>query len=877
MNRRCQILAGWLARAYRYVLAVYPAEFRHEYAAEMTQFFNDDCRLAARRGGLPGLLLQGARTLADVILTAPGVHMSILAQDLRFGFRMLRHNPGFSLTAILALTLGIGANSAIFSMVHGILLAPLPFAEPDRLMMLWEKNPRGIERNSVSPPNFNDYRAGAKSFSHLAAFSTAGANLTLAGASQHLTAATISPEFFDVLDVRPVFGAGLRPNPGPTDPPEAVLSHSLWERSFSADPGVIGRTVRMDERPYVIAGVMPPDFRFPSGDVAIWAAMPRSYLQLSRQAHFLSVIGRLQPAVSVAEARGELDTLARGLASAYPASNRNWGVTLVPLKEQIVGEIRRPLAILLGAVSFILLIACANIANLLLARTSSRRGEIALRTALGASSIRIGRQLLTESVLLALLGGAAGLLLCWGASASLKVLKPAGIPRVEELGVSAWVIAFTFGVALLTGIVSGIAPALQGFRADLREGLKETAGNRRSFAGRGLRGVLISAEIALSILLLVGAGLLIRSFMVLQRLDPGFDPSRAVTLTIDLPQSRFPNAPQRAAFLQQATARIRELPGVEAAGMISTLPLTGGEGFNRFGFTMERTEDPATIENHRFYARWITPGYFAGMGIPLLKGRDFTAQDRAGSAPAVIIDAALARRYFAGGNPIGRFLRLSYDKTAPREIVGVAGDVRLISLESEPAPQIYIPVLQEAQLSSINLVVRTAATGPATPETVRRELLRIEPDVPVYGVRTVASRLEESMAPRRFPMLLLTLMAALALVLAAVGVYGVTSYMVGQRQHEIGVRMAFGARPREILLLVAGQGMKHAIIGIAGGLLASFLLTRAMSGLLFGVNPVDAWTFGTVALLAAVVACMACLAPALRASTLDAVHALRSR
>jgi putative ABC transport system permease protein len=873
MNPRYQKVSNLLERFYGSLLLAYPSEFRHEYGAEMAQFFRDDCRRTACRSGLSGLLWQGLRTLADVARSAPGVHMEILRQDLRFAFRMLWNSPAFALTAILALALGIGANSAIFRLVDGIVVMPLPFPEADRLMVVWEKNPKGIDRNSVSPPNFADYRAASKSFSGIAAFYEDSANLIGSGEPEHLLSSMVSPEFFDVVGVSPAIGAGLTAEAGA---PKVVLSYGLWQRRFGGDPQIIGRALRIDDKSYAVGGVMPAGFHFGSADVAVWMPMPFDPARFSRQARFLSTVARLRPGVSPAQARAELDAIAAGLAGSYPASNRGWGVTLLPLKEQVVGEIRRSLFVLLGAVGFVLLIACANVANLLLARSARRQGEIAIRTALGASGVRIVRQMLTESVLLALIGGGVGWALSWAALEMLKALAPAAVPRLDEVSVNGWAIAFTFAVALLTGVVSGLAPAWRISRPDLNAGLKEGMANRRSFGGHWLRGALIVSEVALSLLLLLGAGLLIRSFLHLQRLDPGFDPDGALTLTLDMPASRYASDVQRAAFVQHAIERVRALPGVASAGMISTLPLTGGEGFNRFGFTVEGSEDGAAGD-HRFYARWISPGYLGSMAIPLIQGRDFTDRDRQGSSPAVIVDAALARRYFPNQNPVGRFLRLSYAKTAPREIIGVAGEVRLVSLDREPAPQIYVPVLQEPRIQTMSLVVRNSADAAATAETIRGELRAIDRDLPIYDVQPLAGRVAQSLAPRRFSMLLMSLLAALAMILAAVGVYGVISYMVGERLHEIGIRVALGARPVEILLLVVKQGMQHALLGIAGGLLVALLLVRVLAGLLYGVSPMDRWTFGAAAVLTAGVALMACLIPAFRAARADPIDALRFR
>ena len=871
MSARYDKAPALLDRLYGRMLAVYPAEFRCEYGAEMVQFFREDCRRTARNSGLAGLASLSLRTLADLVLTASGAHMEMLKQDLRFAFRMLRSSPAFALAATLALALGIGANSAIFSLVHGILLASLPFPEADRLFMVWDKNPRGIEKNSVSPPNFVDYLAGAKFLSGMAAFYEAGANLSGSGEAQHVLKCAVSPGFFEVLGVPPLLGRGLS---GGT--PEAVLSYGLWQRRFGEDPNVIGTTIRIDDVSYIVRGVTPPDFRFSSPQVELWTTFPFDPARFSRQAHFLSTLARLKPGHSLAESRAGLESIAARLARSYPVSNRGWGVTLVPLKEEMVGEIRPSLLLLLGAVGFVMLIACANVANLLLARSAHRQGEIAIRTALGARTGRIVRQMLTESVLLAVIGGAAGLTLCLGAVALLKASHPAAIPRLDELAVNGWVIAFAFALALLTGVGSGLAPALRARRPNLNESLKEGIAHPRSFAGHGLRGTLVTAEVALSLLLMLGAGLLIRSFVRLQGLDPGFNAARALTLDFDMPAPRYATGPQRAAFLQEATARVRALPGVESAGMISNLPLTGGEGYNRFGFTIEHDEQAAD-NGYRFYARWITPGYLRAIGIPLLHGRDFTAQDQEGSSAVVIIDSALARRYFPHDNPIGKFLRLSYAKSTPREIVGVAGEVRLVALETEPAPQIYIPVLQETRPPSMSLVIRGSREGAALGGAVRAELHRIDKDVPVYDVQPLARRVAESLSPRRLNALLMSLMAAIALVLAAVGIYGVISYLAGERLHEIGIRMALGARPREILLLVVRQGMRHALTGIALGLLAALLLTRALTGLLYGINPLDRWTFAVAALLAALVALAACLIPAFRAAKVDPVSALRSR
>ncbi len=869
--KRTEGLPHLLEQCYRRALGFYPVEFRDEYGTEMVEFFRDECRRAERRAGLAGLLFAALRTLTDLIRTAPGAHMDILRQDLRFGLRTLRKSPGFTVTAIVALALGIGANSTIFSLVHGILIAPLPFPEPDRLVALWENNPRGIERNSVSPPNFVDYRASARCVAGLAAFFETSIDLTGADEPEHVAGAVVTPGFFAVLGIDPAIGTDLRAGES-----QVVVSHWLWQRRFHGDFGAIGKTLRIDEKSYRVAGVMPEGFQFFSPEVELWMAMPAAYFQSSRQAHFLSVVGRLKEGTTVAQARAEFNALAAGLSNAYPASNRGWGATVVPLKEQIVGDIRKPLLVLLGAVGFVLLIACANIANLLLARSAHRHGEMAVRTALGAGRGRLGRQMLSESILLALFGGAAGLLLSFGLLGMLRALEPAAVPRLEEVGVDGWVLAFTFAITLLTGAVAGVAPALRFARADLTEALKEGSALRPGFSGHRLRGLLLHGEIALSLLLLTGAGLLIRSFVRLANVDAGFHAEAVATFKMDLPASRYRSAASRVSLLEEALVRLRGLRGAGPAGMISSLPLTGGEGYNRFGFTIDAREDTTAAETGRFYARWITPGYLGSMRIPLLRGRDFSERDRAGSAPVVIIDAGLARRYFRNTNPLGKLLRLSYSKSTPREVVGVAGEVRGVAMEMEPAPHIYIPVFQEAQLSTISVTIRGSDHGVPTAQAVREELHRLDRNLPVYDFQPMIRRLRDSVAPRRLNMALMTGLAGMALILACIGLYGVVSYVTRERVHEIGIRMALGARPAGILWLVVRQGMKHALVGMAGGLAGSLLLTRTMAGLLFGISPTDGWTLASVTAVTAVVTLLACLAPAARASRLSPLGALRS-
>ncbi len=872
-----RVTAEWLCRlldrCYGKALVLYPAEFREEFGPEMMQCFREDCLRTARHRGSGGLLLLSLRVLIDLAFSTPGVHMEILRQDLRFAWRMLRSSRGFSIPAVAALALGIGANSAIFSLVYGILLRPLPFPDPDRLVTIWERNPRGIERNSVSPPNFADFRARAASLSGVTAFYEVSANLSGPGEPEHASSYVVSREFFEVMGVKPAIGAAFSAG---ESAPEAVLSHGVWMERFHGDPEAIGKTLRIDGRDYEIRGVMPADFRFPSAETALWTTMPFDPAGFSRQAHFLAVAGRLKPGIAVAQARAELELVAAGLARENPTSNRGWGVTVVPLREQVVGDARPSLLLILGAVGFVLLIACANIANLLLAQGARREGELAVRKALGASAIRLGRQVITESVLLAALGGAAGLCLGLAGVVWLKALRPANLPRLDEVTFNGWVVAFTFVLSLITGIACGLVPSWRSSRMDANAGLKQGGLHRRSFAGDRSRGLLILFEVALSTLLTLGAGLLVRTFLHLQNLDPGFNPAGVVTLKLDMPAARYPDARRRIILIGEAAASVRAVPGVEAAGFISNLPLTGGEGFNRFGFTIEGKDNPASTENHRFYGRWVTPDYLRAMSVPLLRGRDFSAADSEDTTPVVIIDSLLAKRYFPGDDPIGKFVRLSYARTVPRLIVGVAGEVRLLGLDVEPAPQIYIPVMQEARAATMTLVLRSKLPPSAAGRDARAALRRVDKTLPVYDVKPMIDLVSDSIAARRFNTLLMGLFAALALLLSAVGIYGVLSGMVGERLHEIGVRMALGADRPQILLLIVRQGMKQALAGTALGLGAAMLLTRLLSGLLYGVSRLDGWAFMAAALIMLASALLACLVPALTAARADPVRALRN-
>ena len=820
--------------------------------------------------------------------------METLRQDVRFGLRSLLKRPGFTLVAVLTLALGIGANSAIFSVVNAVVLRPLPYAAPERLVALWGNlNQKGFEELELSAPEFADFRArGAHVFEDAAAYYEGGFNLTGAGEPERVRGVYATAGLFNTLGVAPSKGRAYtaeEDRPGSND--VVVISHSLWRRRFNSDPAVAGKSVMLDGRASTIVGVMPADFHFPDKDTDIWkpAAFDADLLSPNnRGSHFMNAVARLKPGFTLERASEEVAALARAQGAENPNTyQRGFGASIRPLAEEVVGpSVRTSLFVMLGAVGLVLLIACANVANLLLARAASRRKEVAVRTALGAGRARIMRQLLTESVLLSLAGGAAGLVLAlWGVDV-LVALAPEGTPRVTEVGLDARVVAFTFGVSLLTGVVFGLAPALHASKVDLNESLKEGGRGTGESAGRGsLRGLLVVGEFALALVLLAGAGLLIKSFARVLGESPGFDARGVLTMRLVLPQTKYRSYEEHRAFYSNLFGRLRALPGVESVGANNLLPLNGNGGSRTF--LIEGRPVPPGQSKPEEQLRFITPGYFASLRVPVLRGRDFDERDVQTAPRVAVVTRAMAERHWPGEEAVGK--RIAYAGIArgqeqrPEwiEVVGVVGDVRHRGLDLESKPEIYVPVYQPLFSNrpvpplSLYVAVRTSGDAGALAASVRREVAAVDPEQPIANVRTMEERLAESVAQRRFNMTLLGVFACVALVLAGVGVYGVMAYAVSRRTHEIGIRVALGAQRGDVVRLVLRQGMWLALGGVGAGLAGAYAATRLMSGLLYGVSPTDPLTFAGVAALLAAVGLLACLVPARRATKVDPMVALR--
>jgi putative ABC transport system permease protein len=830
-------------------------------------------RAARRRFGNETRLREMSRETWGFVM------LETLLKDVRFGARALAKRRGFTAVAVLTLTLGIGMNTAIFSVVNAVLLRPLPYENSHDLVQIWGTQPQ-LDTAPMSPANFLDWREQNRVFERVAAYTGQNFNLSGVDEPERIRATRVSADLFELLRVRPALGRTfLAEEDQYGNHRVVILSHALWQRRFGANPEILGKTLTLNDQSYVVVGVMPPDFSFPRTTTEMWTPIAFSPGERgTRNTNYISVIARLRPGVTLEQARSEMEGLARRQQEQYPESNTGIGVKLISYKEQVVGATRPVLLLLLGAVGFVLLIACANVANLLLVRATARRKEIAIRSALGASRGRVIRQLLTESMLLALAGGGLGLLFAYWGLDLLVALQPANIPRLAELSIDRGVFLFASAISILTGIAFGLAPALQASKLDLNDAIKEGGkGTGEGGSRQRLRSLLVVSEIALSLVLLIGAGLLIKSFWRLIEVDPGFNPENTLTMAISLPTSRYAETARQVAFFEQAVERVSSLPGVEAAGVTTDIPLFGG---NSTGFNVEGHPPYAPGQRPLVEYRSISPGYFRAMGITLLKGRTFSEQDRGDAPGVVIINETLARRYFPDGDPIGKRLGFS-GPTDWREVIGVARDTRNYGLEEEVKPEAYMPYTQsapgylEGSISGMILVVRTASDPQSMAAAVKREVQGLDKNQPIYNIKTMEQHLAESIAPRRFSMLLLMLFAAVAVLLAAVGLYGVMSYMVTQRTHEIGLRMALGAQARDILRLAVRQGLVLILIGIGVGLVGALALTRVMAGLLYGVGATDPMTFAAIMLLLACVSLIACYIPARRATKVDPLIALR--
>jgi len=810
--------------------------------------------------------------------------MGTIWQDMRYGLRTLWKSPGFTYVAVLALALGIGANTAIFSVVNTVLLRPLPYKTPDRLVWLWETSPRNdIPKEVASYPNFNDWRQQNQSFEAVAAFSNTSPSLTGSdGEPERLPGAAVLGDFYTVLGVEPALGRKFLPEENEEGKHRVViLSHGLWQRNFGGDVRIVGQQIGVNNNQYMVVGVMPPNFQHPNPEarrpVEMWLPMAVSdAMRNGRRSDFLSVIARLKPGVSVEQAGAEMTTIAARLEQQYPDTNSAWGVIVQPLHQRFTGDVRPALLMLLGAVGFLLLIACANVANLLLARSSTRLKEIAIRTALGAGRWRIVRQLLTESIVLSLLGGALGLLVAfWGIDA-LIALSPGNIPRLESVGIDRQVMLFTLGVSLATGIVFGLAPALTVSNPNLNEMLKES-GRSSMDGGRGrrLRNALAVAEIALSLVLLAGAGLLIKSFLRLQDVKPGFNPENLLAVELVLPTAKYAENGQVVNFYDQLLQQLSQQSGVQGAAVTSALPLGGGG--DTIAFSVEGRPPASTERVPDAEARTVSPDYFRTLQIPLRSGRLLDERDDQNAPRALIISETLARKYFPGEDPVGKRITFGDPQAADVNwwnVVGVVGDVRQSDLDEEPYAQVYRSYRQSPR-RGLTVVVRTAGPPLAMLDVFRTQVRALDRQQPLYNARTAEQVLDQAIARPRFNMLLITILAAVAMILATVGIYGVISYMVTQRTHEIGIRMALGARPLDVFRMVLRQGLWIAVLGVGSGLVAAFALTRLLASLLYDVRSTDVVTFAAVSALLTAVVLLACYIPARRATKVDPMVALR--
>jgi len=811
--------------------------------------------------------------------------METIWQDIRYGARMLLKAPSVSIVATIALALGIGANTAIFSVVNAVLLRPLPFANSEQLMNVWETDSaRGYKRGAASYPNFVDWREQNHVFERMATYHDNDFILTGRGEPARLQGAVVNADLFPLLGVAPVIGRGFLPD---EDKPGeggrvVVLSQALFQKRFNSDPNIVNQSLVLDGKNYTIVGVMPSAFQFPvqNEPVELWTTVAvdregKEPLTDQRGAHYMNVIARLKPGVSKEQAQAEMTSISARLEQQYPDKDLHKSSRVEPTLEALVGDIRPALLILLGAVGCVLLIACANVANLLLARAMTRHKEMAIRSALGASRIRVVRQLLTESVLLSLAGGALGLMLAVWWSDLLVALGKENIPRALQVGLDWRVLGFTLLVSVLTGVIFGLVPAIHSSKTELTESLKE--GGRGSGEGarrNRIRGVLVVSELAIAVVLLVGAGLLIQSLWRLRQVSPGFESQSLLTFVVGIPEVKYPTGKQ-AQFYHDLVARVESLPGVRSASAVIPLPLSGDAfsiSFETEGRPMAKGNQPSAD----FFA--IGDSYFRTLGVSILKGRDFNERDNKQAPGVIIVNQAFARKFFPDEDPVGKRIKpgiaTDTDEPAMREIVGMVSDVRNRNLSSELRPGYFVPAAQ-IPFNQMTMIVRTTSDPHSLITAVQNEVHSIDKELPVFNVKTMDEYIAATVAAPRFNATLLVIFAAVALVLTIVGLYGVMSYSVAQRTNEIGIRMALGAQTRDVLRLIVSQGFKLVLLGLAIGLAGAFALMRIIASLLFGVTTKDPLTFAAVAVVLAFVALLACYIPARRATRLDPLRALR--
>ena len=799
--------------------------------------------------------------------------MNSILQDLKYSIRTLAKSPGFTLVAILTLALGIGANTAIFSVVNAVLLRPLPFQNPARLVWSWGNCPL-CDRGAVSPADLLVYRAENHSFAHYGAMAVGDSLFNLTGSDKpiQIKGSMVTAGFFDALGIQPRYGRVFNESDEETtDPDVVILSHHLWQDRFGGDPNVIGKSISLDGKSRTVIGVLSADIPVLT-EADLW--FPAPYLNQGMQthrSHFLRPIGLLKPGVTISQAQSELDAIAARLATQFPVTNKGWSVKLEPLQTVLVGNVRPAFMVLIGAVSLVLLIACANIASLLFARNTARQREIAIRTALGAGRSRLLRQLLTESLVLALAGGLVGIFLANAGVELLKQLGPQSLPRLDEVNVNGAVLAFTFVTAILTSILFGFGPALKASRRDLTQSLKEGGASGDSRSKHRAHNALVVAEVALSVVVLIASGLLLNSFYRLMRVHLGFDPANVLTTEVSLVSPRYDEEPKRESFFHALQDRLQSAPGVKSAGFISELPLSGEANDTFFTITEYPPANPNDNEDADF--RNIDGDYFGAMRIPLLAGRSFERQDSTESRNVVIINEPFAQKYFPNENPIGKHLKMFEGKPefAMREIVGIVGGNKHFALQESLRPEMFKP----GSFTRMNIVVRSAGDPAMLTTTVREALHAIDPDEATSTFRTMDDVISTSASGDRFNTVLLGAFAAIALLLTAAGIFGVLSYLVTQRTREIGLRMALGAQPEDVLRVVVGHGLRLVLLGLCIGVAAALVVTRWMSSVLFDVKPTDPLTFAAVAVLLTAVAFLASYVPARRAMRVDPMVALR--
>jgi putative ABC transport system permease protein len=849
-----------------------------------------ECELSRAEGPSAARALQPS---LELIERKGGIRMGSLIQDLRFGARMLLKQPGFTLIAALTLALGIGANTAIFSVINGVLLRPLDFRDPHRLFMLWTDNPiyqLGFHEFPAANTDLAEWRAAATSFEQFAAFQSSPADLSDGGDPERVGGVEVTANLLPLLGVQPLLGRNISAEEEqPGRDRVALISHALWRRRFGGDAEILGKAITVNGAPRTVIGIMPEGFHFPRATempqayhlperADLWTPLARDagYWLNRNQRQLVLIVGRLKAGVTQAQAQAEMDGVAARQARAYPQTHGGWRVWLTPLYNQVVGQTRTPLLVLLGSVGFLLLIACVNIASLLLSRAAARRREMAVRAAIGSGRARIIRQLLTESLLLATLGGGLGLLFgYWGLNLLLGFIPPT-VPRLQDISLDAHVLLFTSLISILTGALFGLVPAWQASKVNLTEALKDAG--RANSAGRGVsgpsgHGLLVTAEVALVTILLIGAVLMLQSFRRLLAVDPGFKSEGVATFEVSLPVARYPDGGKRAQFFDRARAQLGSLPGVRAVGAISNLPLSGNESMDYF--VVEGAEPAPRGKEPLAEDRVIIPGYFEAMGVSLISGRNFEATDGADKPPVAIVNETLARQFFPGGDAVGKRIKRVLGDKDWRTIVGVVRDVRGHALETRARPQLYRAHAQ-APYGNMAMTARADATAlPALRSAIQQEFKRLDATLPVANYRTMPELVEKATARPRFITLLLGLFAAIALMLTVVGLYGVVAYGVNQRTREIGIRVALGARRQNVMSLVIAQGARPAFVGVGVGTVGAFALMRLLTTQLYEIKPTDPATFGIVALGLLLVSLIACYIPARRATKVDPLTALR--